>query len=162
MQAIGGLTMRQLAIAIIAMHMDVVGAKAADTTITIVGGSCQSVEVASQQVACGSPSSVVYSALPNGIVLFNVPLADGRVCGFVGDRDSQPKPEVYVLYLKRVRLARGSEGGTPIDVSGTCTVDVSTDGTLVHRILCDATDGQGGKYRLDFRGDGRPVEVKHF
>ncbi len=154
--------MRRLAIAILAGQMVVVSAKAADTTVTIVGGHCQSIQVASRSTECGSPASVVYSALPNGIVLFNVPLADGRVYGFIGERDSQPKPELYVLNLKRVRLARGREEGTRVDVSGTCEMDVSTDGTLVHRIVCDATDGQGGKYLLDFRGNGRPVEVKHF
>jgi hypothetical protein len=144
------------------MLMLAAGARAQNATLTIASGHCEAVQVAGRSVDCAPPSKIVYSALPNGIILFNVPLADGRVFGFVGDHDSQPKPELYVLDLKRVRLARGSEEGTRVDVTGTCKVDVSADGKLLHRVVCDAKDEHGGKYMLEFRGDGTPVAIKHF
>jgi hypothetical protein len=152
------LGMRRLAIAIVAAQCVVTGASAVDMKIVLASGHCESAQVASRPVACGSPNKVIYTMLSNGIVLFNVALADGRLYGFVGERDAQPKPELYVLYLRRVRLNRGEEG-TRVDVSGTCRLDVSTDGKLFHHLVCDATDAQGGKYLLDFRGDGQPVEV---
>src|SRR6185503_2091291 len=107
-----GPTMRRLAIAIVAGQLIVAGARANDMTMMIAGGQCLAAQVASQSIACGPPPKIVYVALPNGIIIFNVGLADGRVYGFVGDRDFQPKPESYELFLKRIRLARVAEGVT--------------------------------------------------
>ena len=155
--------MKRFAVAVAVIPFLATVAKAAqEWTVIVVTGNCQVLQIASQSTACATPASAVYTSLPNGIVLFDVPLADGRVYGFVGDRDAQPKREQYVLYLKRVRLANGPEPGTPVDVSGTCKMNVSTDGSIVHRIICNATDSQGGEYLLDFLGDGKPVEVKRF
>jgi hypothetical protein len=153
--------MKRFGLTIAVVHMLVSGgARALETTV--ISGSCLIVQMASKSTTCATPATVVYMSLPNGVIVFNVPLSDNSVPAFVGDRDSQPKPEEYVLYLKRVRIAHGSEQETPVSVTGTCKMNVSTDGTIVHRIICDATDNQGRKFLLDFRGDGQPVQTRHF
>jgi hypothetical protein len=154
--------MRRFALAATVMPMFAAGLAAQGVTMTTIGGDCRIIQIASRSAACAAPAMAVYTRLPNDTIAINVPLADERVLGFVGDRDAQPKPEQYVLYVKRVRIAKGAEQGTPVEVTGTCKMEISTDGSLVHRITCDATDQQGGKYLLDFFGNNQPVQVKQF
>jgi hypothetical protein len=149
--------MNRNCIVIIASLAFIGGARAENATIIAIRGDCQVVQIANRTASCPPDSSVIYSNLPNGITLFNVPLSDGRVLGFIGDRDSQISAEEYVLYLRRVRLARGAESENPIAVTGTCKMNVSTDGSVVHRITCDASDTEGNKFLLDFGGNGLPV-----
>lgn len=130
----------------------------AEMQLTVIDGSCVTLQIANESASCTPP--VIYSTAENGIILIQVSLRDDeRVLGFVGDHDQQPAPEHYTLFLKRIRIAKGAVS-KPTNVNGTCKMDVSTDGTLVRRIICDATDDAGVKYLMDFRGNDHPVEHK--
>lgn len=135
-------------------------AQSPGSTMTIISGRCQSAMVNGRAVRCGDNPKVVFSNLPNGISMLNVALADGRVLAFVGDRDRQPRPEEYWLYLTRVRMGTAGQS-LATDVAGTCKMLLTTDGSVVHSIKCEASDLSGSKLGLDFRGDGRPVDVTH-
>jgi hypothetical protein len=129
----------------------------ATTTTAAVGGICQNVLVAGQRTTCSS-TGVIYMQLPNGRVLFTVGLADRSVMSFVGEKDSQPNPEQYWLYLSRVRISSRSTD-IVAKVAGTCVVKMTTDGTLWHSINCKA-EGEGTSvYQLDFIGNQKKVAV---
>ena len=126
-----------------------------------ISGTCVSVAIGGKPVRCNAKPFVLYTALPNGRVLYNVALSDGRVMAFVGESDKQPRPEEYWLYLTRVRIAQGPQNVSS-DVAGTCRMYQTSDGSVVHRILCEATDLSGSKFLLDFRGNGQRVEMLPF
>jgi hypothetical protein len=128
-----------------------------DEPVTVVfPGACRTLAVDSKAMACTSRASVVYAALPNGRVVFSIPLSDGRLLGFVGEQDEQPRPEEYRLFLSRVRIGtRASSQAT--DVDGTCTVNQTADASVVHRLTCEAKDAVGNRFALDFRGNGQRV-----
>lgn len=135
-------------------------AQSPGSTTMIIPGRCQSATVNGRAVRCGANPRVVYMNLPNGITMLNVALADGRVLAFVGDRDRQPRPEEYWLYLTRVRMGTSGQS-LATDVAGTCKMLTTTDGSVVHSVKCEASDLSGSKLGLDFRGDGRPVDLSH-
>jgi hypothetical protein len=97
--------------------------------------------------------------LPNGHVLLTVGLKDGRVLSFVGEKDSQPNLEEYWLYLSRVRIATRSTE-TVANVAGVCVVHMTTDGTVWHRLDCQAEGEKSTFYTLRFRSNER-VEMQH-
>jgi hypothetical protein len=85
---------------------------------------------------------------------------DGRVMSFIGEKDSQPRPEIYYLYLSRVRIA--SNGSSFVaNIAGQCIVHMSRDATIWSRVDCDATDENGDAYALRFQGDGKPGTPTH-
>ena len=121
-------------------------------------GSCDELIIAGKKDSCTPDNSVLYTHLRNGRALITVGTADGRVVGFVGEKDSQPQPQVYWLYLSRIRIgSRGSEH--LLDVAGQCIIRMTKDGLIWSRVDCDATDENSARYRLHFRSDGRPVDV---
>jgi hypothetical protein len=91
-----------------------------------------------------------------------VVIVKDRLLTFVGESSTQFKPEEYVLFVSHLRLAEGLSGETVVKAGGSCKMSVSTDGTLVHSVDCDATDEHGKKYSLRFIGNGKPVTVNHF
>ena len=127
-------------------------------TTVIISGRCQLALVNSKPVRCGPNTRLVYDALPNGIVMINVALADGRILAFVGDHDRQPRPEEYWLHLTRVRMGTSGQSLTT-DVAATCKMFQTTDASVVHSVKCEATDLSGSHIALDFRGNGSRVDV---
>jgi len=139
------------------------GALAEPSTVTTVAGikgQCEVVSLAGIDAKCALGSGVIYSSLSNGRVLFSFALSDGRVVSFVGEKDSQPRPEEYFLYLSRVRVASKGSGFTAT-IAGQCKVSMSTDGKFWSLIQCDATDENSARYALRFASDGTPVDVQH-
>jgi hypothetical protein len=126
------------------------------TSNVMIPGTCRVLTVAGRPAACTANPHVIYTALSNGRVMYGIGLEDGRVLGFVGESDRQPRPEEYWLYLARVRVNSHTDS-LVLDVGGTCRVAMTADGLIVHRIHCSATDTAGKKFTLDFRGIGRPV-----
>jgi hypothetical protein len=130
------------------------------TTIVGVKGTCENISLAGTPARCAPGAGVIYSVLPNGRVLITFPLADGRVASFVGEKDSQPRPEQYFLYLSRIRIvSNGTEFAAKL--AGQCVVDMSRDGKIWLLVNCTATDENSEAYSFQFRGDGTPVDVKH-
>lgn len=128
-------------------------------TMAAVHGSCEIFIVAGIQTPC-PPKGVMYSHLTNGRVLLSVALPNEQILSFVGEKDSQPRPEEYWLYLSRVRIgSRATE--IVAQVAGQCIVHMTRDGTAWFRLDCDATDEQDRAYRLHFEADGRPIDVVH-
>lgn len=130
------------------------------TTVAGTKGQCEEVELAGQISKCKPDSGIIYMQLPNGNVLFTFALDDGRMASFVGEKDSQPRPEEYHLYLSRIRIvSTGSDFVAKI--AGQCIVQMSRDGKIWSRIDCTATDENSAAYRLTFKGDGNFVDVQH-
>ena len=133
-------------------------ASAGPKIITVImKGICLRVQLESKDSSCPSAASVVYNSISNGNILFQVPLANDLILAFVGRQSAQPEPEIFTLYLERVRISAGIEGGPPIKVSGTCRMTTSSDGNLVYRLICNAESHERIQYFLDFLGSGEPV-----
>ena len=133
-------------------------------TIAGVPGSCRGkLQLGAATLPC-TGTGIVYMALPNGRVLLTfgsaTPEGSAAVVTFVGEHDRQVRPEDYVLYLSRVRYGAGSVERA-WDVSGECKVTMNVAGTLWSEILCDATDADRRRYTVDFRGNGKTVNVSH-
>jgi hypothetical protein len=127
-------------------------------TMLGVHGWCDEFVLSDRKENCGS-DGILYTHLRNGRVLIIVGMADGRAVEFVGEKDSQPRLEEYWLYLSRIRI--GSRGSQHVlNVAGQCVIQMSKDGTVWSRVNCDATDENSARYRLLFRGDGHPVDVR--
>jgi hypothetical protein len=109
-----------------------------------VKGQCEELTLAGVPSKCAG-SGLIYMHLRNGRVLFTVGIDDGRAASFIGERDSQPRPEAYYLYLSRVRIvSKGTEFSA--NVAGQCITLMSHDGTVWSRIDCEATDENGASY----------------
>jgi hypothetical protein len=145
---------------VVCVSLPVLTVKAEDIKVVSISGACQRVELFSKPAQCALGSPAIYMALPNGIVMFQFSLDDQSAVAFAGDRDSQPEPEEYTLYVKRVRISRSVQGGPATDVDGTCKMTVSTGGSMVHQIICSAADQRGGRFLLEFRSDGQPVKIE--
>jgi len=128
-------------------------------TKAAVHGACEIFVVAGVTTPC-PPKGVMYAHLTNGRVLISVALPSEEVLSFVGEKDSQPRPEEYWLYLSRVRIG-SSASDIVAQVAGQCVVHMTPDGTAWLRLDCDATDEQNRPYRLHFEADGRPIDVAH-
>ena len=78
--------------------------------MAVIKGNCERVSLADVALQCAPGSGLIYTILSNGRALFTFQLADGRTASFVGEKDSQPRPEEYYLYLSRIRIvSNGSE-----------------------------------------------------
>lgn len=133
-------------------------AAASPTTVLGIKGKCESVLLAGIESKCARGSGVVFMVLPNGRAIFSFALEDGRVASFVGEKDSQPRPEDYHLYLSRFRItAKGSE--FVANIAGECVVSMSQDGKIWWRIDCNGTDAKNATYKLNFKSDGTPVNT---
>jgi len=134
-------------------------------TVATSGGTCSNVIVANSNSGCvlgsdGTESGVIYTHIDNGTVLITVGLNSTTVLSFVGEKDSQPNPGDYVLYLSRIRL-NSNETSTVANVSGTCTIRMSSDGSIWYSVVCSALGENYTRYELDFISDGRPIVVTH-
>jgi hypothetical protein len=147
------------------LNPSLAGAAEQLTTIASVGGVCEQVLVAGQPNTCvfkpgERKSGVIYMQFPNGHVVFTVGLKDGRLLTFVGERDSQPNPEKYWLYLSRVRFGtKGTE--TVATVGGLCIVSMTIDGAVWHRVDCRGEGENGSIFQLNFKSDENKITVNH-
>jgi hypothetical protein len=123
-------------------------------------GECVRISLAGTPAKCSPGGGVLYSVLPNGRVLITFPLDDGRVASFVGEKDSQPRPETYYLYLSRIRIASKGSDFTA-NIAGLCIVSMSHNGKIWSEIGCTATDENNAAYEFKFTSDGTPVDVQH-
>jgi hypothetical protein len=121
-----------------------------------IRGTCEKVFVAGTGANC-TGTGILYSHHPNGVVLIQTQLP-GRLLAFVGEKDSQPNPREYHLYLSRARVETGGSSFVAT-VAGQCVIRMSEDGRIWHRVDCDATDENNRLYRLRFVSDGEPVHV---
>ncbi len=129
-------------------------------TLASVGGVCQAMQLAGRAVTCQKVRGIIYTHYRHGTVMLSIGLDDGRIMGFVADRDDQPRPEDYWLYLSRIRIV-GRAVQKLIKVAGTCKISMSENGMTWKSVKCDAEDANGASYSLQFVGEG-PVQVKHF
>jgi hypothetical protein len=130
------------------------------TTIVSVKGQCEAISLAGVAAQCPPGGGVVYSVLGNGRVLLTFAIGDGRTASFVGEKDSQPRPETYYLYLSRIRIASSGSDFTS-KIAGQCIVNMSRDGRIWSTIECNATDENSAVYAFRFRSDGSPVDAQH-
>lgn len=121
----------------------------------VIPGECDRVVLGSRQTECSNRSTahmLIYSAWSNGRVGFTIILSDTRALTFLGESDRQPTPNLYILYLARVRIGSPNQTSLVSDVGGTCAMNLSTDGNMVYRVNCQAFDAGGNEYILHFRG----------
>jgi hypothetical protein len=123
-------------------------------------GQCTSIVVAGQPANCAGDGGVVYMHLRNKRTIWMVGLADGRsALAFIGESNRKVPMDGAVLRLTRVRA--GDDPNTdPVPVTGTCTY--SAKGTSPAALLCEAIGDDGRSYRLDFRADGTPFDLRQF
>ena len=130
-----------------------------DTLVTIKG-SCVSVDVPNTNATCAAITGVLFTHLRNGRALITFALGNGHAGSFIGEKDSQPKPELYYLYLSRFRIATGGSDFVT-KVGGQCIIHMSRDGSDWSRIDCDARDENDAPFGLQFASNGSPVTVNH-
>jgi hypothetical protein len=120
-------------------------------------GSCGDVVLADLPVKC--VSGLLYVHTGTGNAFFTVAMEDGRQVAFVGEKDSQPCPEAYYLYLSRVRIStKGSEFVS--NIAAQCVTTMTRDGSVWSKITCEATDENGSRYALNFISDGLKISVE--
>ena len=119
-------------------------------TIVEIPGDCTIVQLAGKSMACAPGASVIYTALENGIIMFNLSLSNDQVLSFVGDHDNQPRAEEYMLFLRRIRVGTGAQNSRATDVTGTCKTLQTADAAIIHRIICNATDRNGSQVLTGF------------
>ena len=135
------------------------GAQNLDNLQTMVsaGGSCPVFSVGSERYSC---SGFVYTKFRNGRVSFTFPMADTAI-SFSGGRDSQPSLDNYVLFVDAIRISAGRGEVRSAQASGRCRMNASDDGLVIHSLSCIAeTDSR--EMRIEFRGDGKPVNRRSF
>ncbi|GGG33437.1 hypothetical protein GCM10010964_21660 [Caldovatus sediminis] len=125
-------------------------------TQAIIPGVCQSVVVSGRGAACMPSPRVLYVSLAGGGITYHIGLADGRILSFIGDIEEQRTLNEYWLHLALVRVGTHARYQSA-EAEGTCRINLTTTGTVVNRILCDATDVGGNRFVLDFRGTGERV-----
>ena len=101
-------------------------------------------------------SGLVYVQHQSGSILLSVQSGPDVTIGFQADRDEQPKPEEYILYLSRMHTSVSGRSAAK-EVTGTCRIAMSTDGQTWHRATCTATDRSGLVTVVNYVGNGQPV-----
>jgi len=136
-------------------------------TLADVSGVCEKVIVNGRSDTCSQKadggSGLIYTHLPNGRVFLTLGLVGGRILSFVGEKDSQPEPTKYWLYLSRVRFgSKATE--TVANVGGTCIVTMSPDAATWYNVECQGSGEHGATFQIGFHPDGKrvvPHYVKH-
>ena len=126
-------------------------------TLVSASGSCPVFSVGSERYSC---SGFIYTKFRNGRVSFTFPMADTAI-SFSGGRDSQPSLDNYVLFVDAIRISAGRGEVRSFQASGRCRMNASDDGLVIHSLSCIAeTDSR--EMRIEFRGDGKPVNRRSF
>ncbi len=130
-------------------------------------GTCSTLKVAEREFVC---STVAFSHSPGGRSGFTVPLQDPddnvHVITFSGASGRRVQ-DLYELSIDQMLLKskdRPKADGLPIpsveQSNGTCQQIGNFAKQQVSSIWCDATDGNGNKYKLRFESDGSPIKVR--
>ena len=130
----------------------------AQATIAAIQGRCLGLTLAGKDAACAGGTPIMYADLGNGRTMIGVSAADGRVIDFVADKDAQPTPGSYFMYLARVDAHTHATHATT-DVGGMCHVQMSNDAMIWHRVDCQAQDSDGALYSFRFTGSGQRAKM---
>jgi hypothetical protein len=134
----------------------------------LIPGHCPTLKIAGQNFACktigffhGLHGRVSYT------VVLDDPADDNHVISFSGPGSRQAVANFYYLSVDRVFLNskdRPREDGVPIPLPVTSTGNCKQVGSLLARqissIACNATDGDGKTYEVQFKSDGGPILVR--
>lgn len=101
-------------------------------------------------------SGLIYVQHVNGAVLLSVQAGQGVTIGFQANSDRQPKPEQYILVLNRMHTSVDGKTAAK-DVTGTCEINMSTDGQTWHSATCRAEDRSHLVTTMTFTGNGQQV-----
>jgi hypothetical protein len=127
-------------------------------SVTVIG-TCKTVIIAGKPDHCMEVPQVTYSLLDNGRAMLAFVIGDGRLVAFVSEKDAQPRPQNYYMYLSRVRIATMGSQFTA-NIGGQCLITLTPDKTVWPTITCNATDENGATYSLDFQSNGEPNSIK--
>ncbi len=103
-------------------------------------------------------SGLVYVQHQSGSILLSVQSGRDVTIGFQAERDEQPRPEEYTLFLSRMHTSVSGRSAAK-EVTGTCRISMSTDGQVWQRATCQATDRSGLVTVMTFTGNGQPVSA---
>jgi hypothetical protein len=148
----------KLALAIFALGATTpVAAQQRGTVMASIKGECTKFVVSGQAYGC---KGVLYMGLPNGRVTFTVAMPNGAMT-FSGGKDSQLDPTRYVLEVDTIRAGRANGRSDGYKAKGRCTMNTSIDGSIVHDLSCEASNGLQDVV-LEFKGDGSPLDIDKF
>lgn len=123
-------------------------------------GECRALTIAGRPARCASQGGIVYLHLRNARTIWMVGLADGKsALAFIGEGDGSDPVKGQVLPLTRVRSGANPKS-SPVPVTGECRFSASGD--KPEQLVCEARDGKGREFRLDFQADGTPFDLKRF
>jgi hypothetical protein len=129
-------------------------------TIVGVNGACSALTLAGRDTGCTSSKGLLYMHFAHGVVTLSVGADDGRMIAFVSEKDAQPSPGKYWLYLTRVRTF-SKINNSVFPVAGVCKVDMADDGMHWYSVTCAAEDENQTTYSLKFRPSNEHISVSH-
>lgn len=144
-----------LCLALVGLPMAPARARA---VIGAIQGRCLELTLAGKNAGCAGPMTIIYAILGNGRTMIGVPAADGRVIDFVAEKDAQPTPGSYFMYLAQVDAHSHATHATT-DVGGMCHVAMSDDAMIWHDVTCQAQDSDGALYSFKFTGSGQRAKL---
>lgn len=101
-------------------------------------------------------SGLIYVQHVDGAVLLSIQSGQGVTIGFQANSDRQPKPEQYILVLNRMHTSINGQSMAK-EVTGTCEINMSTDGQTWHSATCRAEDRSHLITTMTFTGNGQQV-----
>lgn len=133
-------------------------AQSAGTLLLSANGECSRLQVSDKNYSC---DKVLYAELPNGRFGYTF-VVPGGVMSLFGGQTSQPVPERYSIVIDKVVTTYDQSGQTTdLPVSGTCTLQLSSDGKIFHELHCNVK-GKVDQILIDFKSNGRPVSSTRF
>ena len=121
----------------------------------IAKGTCAQFTFAGKDYPC---KLVVYNHLNNGRTLWQLLLPHGALM-LAGGTDSQPDPTKYILQIDQLNVSTAGNGAKPAAAKGVCTSSLSADGKYLNALSCSVTSAKGDA-KIEFKGDGTPVDIK--
>jgi hypothetical protein len=130
-------------------------------------GKCRTLKVAERDFSC---TAMAFSHSPGGRSGFTVPLNDPddnvHIITFSGENGKRAQDNLYQLSIDQMLVKskdRPKVDGLPIPSvelsTGICKQTGNFAAQQVSSISCNATDGNGRKYELEFESDGSPIRV---
>lgn len=126
-------------------------------TIGFADGTCSRFKAGPANLSC---KALIYTHYRNRRTSFSFAAQDGTVYSMAGGRDSQLTSDRYVLEIDALRVGRGGQTQS-YKSTGRCSANISADGRFVHAVDCRVNDGLQS-IDVQFRGNGTPMELKHF
>ncbi|WP_051382469.1 hypothetical protein [Bradyrhizobium sp. Tv2a-2] len=134
----------------------------------LMSGRCTTLKIDGHDFAC---KMVAYFHTEKGRADFTValddPADDSHVISFSGDNGHRTQENLYVLAIDRMLMKskeRPKVDGLPVPSvqtsSGVCRQVGNFAAAKVSSISCEATDGAGKIYQLQFESDGSPITIR--